>query len=66
LEAAGVEVRGLVDHEFVKSIYFFDPNGLRLEITSRTEEPGFMQRAAAEAHDKLRQWQDGKRARTLA
>ncbi|MBN9080181.1 MAG: VOC family protein [Rhizobiales bacterium] len=56
LEAAGVEVLGLVDHEFIQSIYFFDPNGLRLEITTRTEEPGFLEKAAAEAHEELAKW----------
>lgn len=30
---AGVDVLGAVDHGFVQSIYFFDPNGLRLELT---------------------------------
>lgn len=31
---AGVEVRGVIDHEGIwSSIYFFDPNGVRLEIT---------------------------------
>jgi len=34
LEGAGVEVRGPVEHEGIwKSIYFFDPNGIRLELT---------------------------------
>jgi catechol 2,3-dioxygenase-like lactoylglutathione lyase family enzyme len=34
---AGVEVRGPVDHDgFVQSIYFFDPNGIRLELTTTT------------------------------
>lgn len=34
LESHGVEVRGIVDHEGIwQSIYFFDPNGLRLELT---------------------------------
>jgi len=56
LEAAGVEVRGIVDHDFIKSIYFFDPNGLRVEITTRTEEPGFIERAEQEAHDALAEW----------
>jgi len=56
LVEAGVEVRGLVDHHFVQSIYFFDPNGLRLEITTRTEEPGFSEKAAREAHAHLAQW----------
>ncbi len=56
LEAAGVEVRGLVDHDFIQSIYFFDPNGLRLEITARTEEPGFSEKAAGQAHKQLAEW----------
>lgn len=29
----GVQVVGVTDHGFVQSIYFFDPNGLRLELT---------------------------------
>lgn len=66
LEAAGVEVRGIVDHEFIKSIYFFDPNGLRLEITTRTEEPGFSERAAREAHGQLANWSKAKAARLAA
>ena len=33
LEQNGVGVIGPTDHGFIKSIYFFDPNGLRLEIT---------------------------------
>jgi catechol 2,3-dioxygenase-like lactoylglutathione lyase family enzyme len=62
LEAAGVETLGVVDHEFVKSVYFFDPNGLRLEITTRTEEPGFLEKAASEAHELLERWTRDKQA----
>ena len=36
LEANGIPVRGEIDHHFVKSIYFFDPNGYMLEITVQT------------------------------
>ena len=36
LEANGVEVVGPTDHTFVQSIYFFDPNGHRLEFTADT------------------------------
>jgi catechol 2,3-dioxygenase-like lactoylglutathione lyase family enzyme len=32
----GVEVLGPVDHKIIYSIYFHDPNGLRLEITAPT------------------------------
>jgi catechol 2,3-dioxygenase-like lactoylglutathione lyase family enzyme len=28
-----IEVLGVTDHHFVRSIYFFDPNGFRLELT---------------------------------
>ena len=66
LEMAGIDVRGIVDHEFVKSIYFFDPNGLRLEITTRTEEPGFSEKAAREAHNRLAQWNEAKAERLAA
>lgn len=34
LLAEGVEVRGIIEHEDTwSSIYFFDPNGVRLELT---------------------------------
>jgi catechol 2,3-dioxygenase-like lactoylglutathione lyase family enzyme len=34
LQRNGVEVLGPVDHKIIYSIYFHDPNGIRLEITS--------------------------------
>lgn len=33
----GVEVLGPIDHGIIYSIYFHDPNGLRLEITTTTD-----------------------------
>ncbi|MBN9041423.1 MAG: hypothetical protein BGP05_02240 [Rhizobiales bacterium 62-47] len=33
LEKAGVSVIGPAVHEAIKSIYFFDPNGIRIELT---------------------------------
>jgi glyoxylase I family protein len=34
LEEFGIEVLGVIDHEGIwQSLYFFDPNGLRLELT---------------------------------
>ena len=38
LEANGIGVTGPIDHGFIRSIYFFDPNGLRLEITYDTDK----------------------------
>lgn len=57
----GVKTTPLVDHGFVRSIYFFDPNGLRLEIAARTEAPGFAEAAAREAHETLGIWNRRKR-----
>lgn len=36
IESCGVEVLGPIDHTICKSIYFFDPNGHRLELTWST------------------------------
>jgi catechol 2,3-dioxygenase-like lactoylglutathione lyase family enzyme len=60
LKAEGVEVLGPVNHGFVYSIYFFDPNGLRLEIAARTEEPGFIAEARADAPGQLSDWSKKK------
>ena len=66
LAAAGVQVIGLVDHDFVKSIYFFDPNGLRLEICARTEAPGYRAEAAREARPTFDAWTKAKAERLAA
>ena len=45
LEAAGIEVLGITDHHFINSIYFFDPNGIRLEFSHQKEsEPRVVER----------------------
>jgi catechol 2,3-dioxygenase-like lactoylglutathione lyase family enzyme len=36
LQAAGIDVVGPTDHGIIKSIYFFDPNGHRIELTTVT------------------------------
>ncbi len=56
LETAGVEVLGITDHGFVRSIYFFDPNGLRLELSADTRESGFDAGASDRAHRLLDDW----------
>jgi len=65
LQQAGVKTTDVVDHDFINSIYFFDPNGLRLEITARTEEPGYLEKAAGEAHAALSAWTE-KKAKMIA
>ena len=56
LEAAGVDVIGPTDHGFCKSIYFFDPNGHRLELTVRTETPEMMERLRSSSEPMLEKW----------
>jgi catechol 2,3-dioxygenase-like lactoylglutathione lyase family enzyme len=65
LQEAGVQTTDIVDHDFIQSIYFFDPNGLRLEVTARTEEPGYLEKAASEAHATLAEWTE-KKAKLIA
>jgi hypothetical protein len=62
LVAAGVEVIGPVDHHFVHSIYCFDPNGLRVELTTRTAGRETLEGYAREAHGALAKWTGRKRA----
>ncbi len=57
LEAHGIEVLGITDHDgFIHSIYFFDPNGLRLELTIQLATPAMLDRFAREAHSALAEW----------
>jgi catechol 2,3-dioxygenase-like lactoylglutathione lyase family enzyme len=66
LEAAGVEVLGITDHHIIESIYFFDPNGIRLELTTPTVPDAEMQRLAQQAHAEVQIWTREKRARLQA
>jgi len=63
LEAAGVEVLGITDHGIIESIYFFDPNGLRLELTVPTASAETTARHEREAHAAVAAWTNEKRAR---
>ena len=56
LEAAGVKVLGVTDHHILNSIYFFDPNGLRVELTAWTVDADQMEREAGAARARLDAW----------
>jgi len=60
LIAHDIEVLGPVDHGFIRSIYFYDPSGHRLELTSRTLEPGDLARFEAEAPELIDAWTASK------
>lgn len=56
LEANGVEVLGITDHHIFHSIYFFDPNGIRLELTAQLADEFQMLQESRTAHARLREW----------
>ena len=62
LEAAGVNVLGPIDHTIFKSIYFFDPNGHRLELAVKTATPRMEQLLDDVKWAMLEEWDQTKRA----
>jgi glyoxylase I family protein len=56
LEADGIEVLGVTDHHIFKSIYFFDPNGVRLELTAQLADEFQMLQESKTAHARLAEW----------
>lgn len=66
LEAHGVEVLGITDHHIIRSIYFFDPNGFRLELTTPSATDAETAAHAREAHSLLTAWNEEKAVRRAA
>lgn len=62
LEALGLDVLGPIDHGLFDSIYFFDPNGHRLELAVNKGTDADRARARAVADDMLEEWSRTKRA----
>jgi catechol 2,3-dioxygenase-like lactoylglutathione lyase family enzyme len=63
LEAEDIDVLGVVDHALFHSIYFFDPNGHRLELSA--PDPGLAEkqrRLDDVKWDMLEEWSQTKRA----
>ena len=56
LQAHGVEVLGVTDHHIFKSIYFFDPNGIRLELSAQLANDEQMEKDSTVAHARLQEW----------
>ncbi|MFO0584864.1 MAG: VOC family protein [Anaeromyxobacter sp.] len=56
VEALGLEVIGPVNHELFQSIYFFDPNGHRLELAADTATPDMLRRLKEVAPAMLEAW----------
>lgn len=62
LIAAGVQVLGPTEHTIFKSIYFFDPNGHRLELAANTAKPGMLEELKRVAPAMLEEWSRTKKA----
>ncbi len=66
-KAAGLELRGVSDHHFIKSIYFRDPNGYVIELTAKLpNHDAEMDPASNGARAKLDKWTTAKRATQAA
>ena len=61
-EAHGLEVLGPTEHGIFKSIYFFDPNGHRLELAANTATEDMLSQLKAVAPAMLEEWDRTKKA----
>lgn len=66
LEAEGFPILGITDHKFIKSIYMFDPNGIRLELTTDIGLEDYKSEKLQSAHDELKSWTEEKASRLAA
>jgi catechol 2,3-dioxygenase-like lactoylglutathione lyase family enzyme len=62
LEADGIPVIGITDHTIFKSIYFFDPNGHRLELSVDTATSDMNAKLDAVKWEMLEEWSRTKKA----
>lgn len=62
LEGMGIDVLGPTHHGIFKSIYFFDPNGHRLELAADIGTPAQMEMLRSVADDMLEEWSRTKQA----
>ncbi len=60
LQKHGIEVVGVTDHHIFKSIYFFDPNGIRLELTAQLASEMQMLEESRHVHQRLADWTERK------
>ncbi|MBA5688945.1 VOC family protein [Rugamonas apoptosis] len=62
LVAAGIDVLGPINHTIFKSIYFFDPNGHRLELAANTGTPEMYKQLDDVKWEMLEEWSKTRKA----
>ena len=62
IEAHGVDVLGPTNHGIFQSIYFFDPNGHRLELVANTGTQDQLDELKRVAPAMLQEWSETKKA----
>ncbi|HYD76064.1 VOC family protein [Ramlibacter sp.] len=62
LEASGIPVIGITDHTIFQSIYFFDPNGHRLELAVNTGTPDMYKRLDEVKYEMVEEWARTRKA----
>ena len=62
IEAEGIDVIGPTNHGIFQSIYFFDPNGHRLELVANTQTQDPLDELKRVAPDMLEEWSRTKKA----
>jgi catechol-2,3-dioxygenase len=62
IEGQGIDVLGPTYHGVFKSIYFFDPNGHRLELAADIGTPDQMAQLKSVAEPMIEEWSATKKA----
>lgn len=62
IESLGIDVLGPTNHGIFQSIYFFDPNGHRLELVANTGTDEQLAELKRVAPDMLEEWSQTKKA----
>ena len=57
IKDARIKCAGPIDHHFVKSIYFYDPNGYQVEITCKADDyVAIMDKEEAASGTEMKEW----------
>jgi catechol 2,3-dioxygenase-like lactoylglutathione lyase family enzyme len=62
IESFNIDVLGPVNHTLFQSIYFFDPNGHRIELATNTDEPGMLEELQRVAPAMIEEWSQTRKA----